>query len=173
MKLTQADIYDIREWFEDNLGCIQRVDKKVKMRMRKKIRDELFVLLTWEKPSPTAIMNRWEDRLSDVFAIMPYGFRDNLLKMLTKKIDLYEMGNWFKGALSRTRKVDKKAKVRMRKKIRDELFLLLTKEQSSPTEIMNKWEDRLSDVFAAMPYGFKDDLLQMLKKCKKSKIEHL
>jgi hypothetical protein len=93
--------------------------------------------------------------------------------MLTKKIDLYEMGNWFKGALSRTRKVDKKAKVRMRKKIRDELFLLLTKEQSSPTEIMNKWEDRLSDVFAAMPYGFKDDLLQMLEKSEKPNDEHL
>jgi hypothetical protein len=173
MKLTQADIHDIREWFEDNLGCIQRVDKKVKMRMRKKIRDELFLLLTWEKPSPTAIMNRWEDRLSDVFSIMPYGFRDNLLKMLTKKIDLYEMGNWFEGALSRTRKVDKRAKVRMRKKIRDELFLLLTKEQSSPVEIMNKWQDRLSDVFAAMPYGFKDDLLQMLKKFEKSKFQKI
>ena len=173
MKLTQADIHDIREWFEDNLGCIQRVDKKVKMRMRKKIRDELFLLLTWEKPSPTAIMNRWEDRLSDVFSIMPYGFRDNLLKMLTKKIDLYEMGNWFEGALSRTRKVDKRAKVRMRKKIRDELFRLLTKEQSSPVEIMNNWQDRLSDVFAAMPYGFEDDLLQMLKKFEKSKFQKI
>ena len=97
-----------------------------------------------------------------------YGFRDNLLKMLIKKIDLYEMGTWFEGALSRTRKVDKRAKVRMRKKIRDEFFLLLAKEQSSPTEIMNKWDVSLSDVFAAMPYGFKDDLLQMLKKMRKT-----
>ena len=169
MKLTQADICEMREWFEDNLGCVQRVDKKIKMRMRKKIRDELFQLLTWQKPSPTAIMNRWDDTLSDVFAVMPYGFRDNLLKMLTKKIDLNEIGNWFKGALSRTRKVNKRAKVRMRKKIRDELFLLPIKEQSSPTEIMNKWEDRLSDVFAVMPYGFKDDLLQMLEKMRKAK----
>ena len=171
MKLTQADIYDIREWFEDNLGCVQRVDKKIKMRMRKKIRDELFLLLSWAKPSPTAIMNRWEDRLSDVFAVMPHGFRDNLLLMLTKKIDLFEMGAWFEGELSRTRKFDKRAKLRMRKKIRDELFLLLTKEHSSHTEIMNKLEDRLSDVFAAMPYGFKDDLLKMLKKGEKPKNE--
>ena len=173
MKLTQADIYDMREWFEDNLGCVQRVDKKVKMRIRKKIRNELFLLLTWEKPSPDAIMNRWDDRLSDLFLIMPYGFRDNLLKMLTKKIDLYAMGSWFEGALRRTRKVDKRAKAQMRKKIRDELFLLITKEQSSPTEIMNKWENKLSDVFAAMPYGFKDDLLQMLKEFEKPKNEHL
>ena len=171
MKITHADIYEIREWFEDNLGFVQRVDKKIKMRMRKKIRDELFLLLTWGKTSPTAIMNRWEDRLSDVFAVMPYGFRDNLLKMLTKKLDLGEMGAWFEGALSRTRKVDKRAKVRMRKKIRDELFLLPNKEHSNPTEIMNKLEDRLSDVFAAMPNGFKDDLLHMLKKGEKPKNE--
>jgi hypothetical protein len=38
---------------------------------------------------------------------------------------------------------------------------------------MNKWEDRLSDVFAAMPYGFKDDLLQMLEKSEKPNDEHL
>ena len=103
----------------------------------------------------------------------PYGFRDNLLKMLTKKIDLYEMGNWFEGVLKRTRKANKRVKVRMRKKIRDELFLHLTKEQTSPTEIMNNLEDRLSDVFAAMPYGFKDDLLQMLEKSEKPNDEHL
>jgi hypothetical protein len=35
MKLTQADIQDIREWFEDNLGYVQRVDKKIKMRKTK------------------------------------------------------------------------------------------------------------------------------------------
>ena len=167
MKLTQADIYDIRELFEDNLGFVQGVNKKIKMRMRKKIRDELFLLLTWGKTSPTAIMNRWDERLSDVFAVMPYGFRENLLKMLTKKLDLSEMGAWFEGALSRTRKVDKRAKVQFRKKIRDEIFLLLKKEHSSPTEMINKLEDRLSDVFAAMPYGFKDELIKMLKKGEK------
>lgn len=75
----------MREWFEEALGRAQRVDKRAKMQMRKKVRDELFLLLTWEKPSPTAIMNRWEDRLSEVFAVMPYEFKDNLLKMLTKK----------------------------------------------------------------------------------------
>lgn len=77
------------------------------------------------------------------------------------------MSNWFEGALGRTRKVDKRVKARMRKKIRDEIFQLLTKEQLSPEAIMNRWEDRLFDVFAAMPYGLKDDLLQMLTKKKR------
>jgi len=56
------------------------------MQMRRKIRDEIFLLLTWENPSPSAIINRLEDRMFDVFQIMPFGFKDDLLKLLTDKI---------------------------------------------------------------------------------------
>ena len=56
------------------------------MRMRRKIRDEIFLLLTWGKPSPSAIIKRWEDRLFDVFQIMPFGFKDDLLKILIDKM---------------------------------------------------------------------------------------
>ena len=87
MKLTELDIYEIRQWFENLLNRAQRVDKRTKMRMRRKIRDEIFLLLTWEQPSPTSIMHRWEDRLFDVFAAMPYGFKDELLQMLSKKME--------------------------------------------------------------------------------------
>ena len=55
------------------------------MRMRRKIRDEIFSLLTWERPSPSAIIRRWEDRPFDVFQIMPFGFKDDLLKFLIDK----------------------------------------------------------------------------------------
>ena len=54
--------------------------------MRRKIRDEVFNLLTWEKPTPAAIMNRWEERLHDVFKVMPYSFKDELFKMLIEKM---------------------------------------------------------------------------------------
>ena len=64
----------------------QRADKREKMRMRRKIRDEVFNLLTWEKPTPTAIMNRWEERLQEIFKAMPYGFKEDLLKMLIDKM---------------------------------------------------------------------------------------
>jgi hypothetical protein len=56
------------------------------MRFRRKIRDEAYLLLTWEKPTPTAILNRWEERLLDVFKVMPYGFKDELLRLLTDKM---------------------------------------------------------------------------------------
>jgi hypothetical protein len=77
---------EIRQVFEDALSRTQRADKRQKMRFRRKIRDEVYLLLTWEKPTPTGIMNRWEERLHDVFKVMPYGFKDELLRLLTDKM---------------------------------------------------------------------------------------
>lgn len=87
-KLNDIDIMEIREWFESALTRTINVDKTVKMRMRRKIRDEVFNLLTWEKPTPTAIMNRWDERLNDVLRAMPYGQKEELLRLLIKKMDL-------------------------------------------------------------------------------------
>ncbi|NOQ21022.1 MAG: hypothetical protein GQ571_13775 [Desulfobacterales bacterium] len=54
--------------------------------MRKKIRDEIYLLLTWEKPTPTGMMNRWEERLQDVFNVMPFGFKEDLFRLLIDKM---------------------------------------------------------------------------------------
>ena len=85
-RITDLDIMEIRQVFEDALGRSQRADKRQKMRMRKKIRDEIFLLLTWEKPTPTGIMNRWEERLQDAFNVMPFGFKEELFKLLVDKM---------------------------------------------------------------------------------------
>ena len=88
MGLNEQDIYELRMSFEEALNRTpQKVEKQKKMRMRRKIRDEIFLLLTWEKPSPSAIIRRWEDRLFDVFQIMPFGFKDELLRLLTDKME--------------------------------------------------------------------------------------
>jgi hypothetical protein len=58
-KITDLDILELRNFFEEVLSRTQRADKRQKMRMRKKIRDELFLLLTYEKPTPKSIMSRW------------------------------------------------------------------------------------------------------------------
>ena len=87
MRLNEKDICDLRMWFEVALNRIPKnVDKKEKLQMRKKIRDEISFLFTWEKPSPSAIINRWEDRLLDVFEIMPFGFKKELLNLLIDKM---------------------------------------------------------------------------------------
>lgn len=85
-KISDIDVQEIRQFFEDGLNQAQGADKRQKMRMRRKIRDEVFNLLSWEKPTPTAIMNRWEERLVDAFKVMPYSFKDELFKMLVEKM---------------------------------------------------------------------------------------
>ena len=85
-KISDLDVLDIRQFFEDALNQAQRADRRQKMRMRRRIRDEVFNLLTWEKPTPTAIMNRWEERLNDVLKVMPFGFREELFKLLVDRM---------------------------------------------------------------------------------------
>ena len=87
MKIKEPDLLELNEWFESALNQITRVEKKVKMRMRRKIRDELYLLLTWEKPTAAVIFNRWEERMSDFFKVLPFGLRDDLLRLLAKKMD--------------------------------------------------------------------------------------
>jgi len=85
-RMSDLDVQEIRQFFDENLNQAQRADKRQKMRMRRKVRDEVFNLLTWEKPTPTAIMNRWEERMQDVLKVMPYGFKEELFKMLVNKM---------------------------------------------------------------------------------------
>lgn len=86
-KLKDRDLMEINKWFEEALNRLSKVDRKTKMRMRKKIRDEVYFLLTWEKPTPSMIMNRWEDRIGDFFKVVPYGLRDDLLHLLVKRME--------------------------------------------------------------------------------------
>ena len=87
MGLNEKDIYDLRMWFETALNRIPKnLDKQEKLQMRKKIRDEISFLFTWEKPSPSAIINRWEDKLFNVFEIMPFGFKKELINFLIDKM---------------------------------------------------------------------------------------
>ena len=88
MGIKDKDIMEMQKWFENALSRIQKVDRKEKMRMRKKIRDELYLLLTWEKPTPDAIMNRWEERMGKVFKVLPFGAREDLFNLMKKKMQL-------------------------------------------------------------------------------------
>jgi len=86
-KLLKRDIEDIIKWFEDALNQLNKIDRQKKMRMRKKIRDEIYFLMTWAKPTPTVVISRLEERLRDVFRAMPFGLKENLVHLLEKKIN--------------------------------------------------------------------------------------
>jgi len=79
LKLNPRDIDDIRLLFEDILRRTRKVDRIEKLRMRAKIRRELLHLMGWRNPTPNGILNRWENNLTDVFAILPSWFREDCI----------------------------------------------------------------------------------------------
>jgi hypothetical protein len=86
MKLKDADIQELNDFFEESLNRAQKIDKQQKIRFRKKIRNELFFLMGWELATPAAVMSRWEERLDDLLAFMPFGFKDELARRLVEKL---------------------------------------------------------------------------------------
>ena len=86
MSLKPDDIEDIRLLFEDALKRIKKIDKIERIKIRAKIRRELNSIIGWKNPTPDRILKRWDSRLYDVFSIFPFQFRDDLKKLLSKKI---------------------------------------------------------------------------------------
>jgi hypothetical protein len=86
MKLKDADVKNLTDLFEEALNRAQRVDKQQKIQFRKKIRNELFSLMAWELATPAGIISRWEERLSDVLAVLPFSFKDEVTQVLMDKL---------------------------------------------------------------------------------------
>ena len=99
MKLKDADINDLHDLFEEALNRAQRLDKQQRIHFRKKIRNELFALMSWEPAAASAVMSRWEDRLSDVFSVLPFGFKDGIAKALAEKLRSPLLGKHGKDSL--------------------------------------------------------------------------
>ena len=45
-RITDLDILELRQFFEEALSRAQQTDKRQKMRMRRKIRDEIYLLFS-------------------------------------------------------------------------------------------------------------------------------
>jgi len=97
MKLKDADIKDLTDIFEEALNRAQRVDKQQKIQFRKKIRNELFSLMAWELATPAGIISRWEDRLFDVLAVLPFNFKDEIFRVLVDKLHSHPLVKAKKG----------------------------------------------------------------------------
>jgi hypothetical protein len=98
MKLKDADIKDLTDLFEEALNRAQRVDKQQKIQFRKKIRNELFSLMAWELATPSGIINRWEERLFDVLAVLPFTFKDEVFRVLVDKLHAHPLSKVKKSA---------------------------------------------------------------------------
>ncbi len=97
MKLKDADVKDLTDLFEEALNRAQRIDKQQKIQFRKKIRNELFSLMAWELATPSGIISRWEERLSDVLAVLPFSFKDEATRVLMDKLHAHPLSKIKKG----------------------------------------------------------------------------
>ena len=86
MRLKDPDIKELSDLFEEALNRAQRIDRQQKIQLRKKIRNELFSMLGWETATASSVMSRWEERLAEIFAVLPYGFKDDLNRVLVEKM---------------------------------------------------------------------------------------
>jgi hypothetical protein len=86
MSLKPHDIEDLRLLFEDALKRVQKIDKIERIKIRGKIRRELNNIMGWKNPTADRIIKRLDSRLCNVFSVLPYWFRDDLLKMLSTKL---------------------------------------------------------------------------------------
>jgi hypothetical protein len=86
MKLKDQDILEFSEFFESALTRAANMDKQQKIRLRRKVRNELYSMLGFEFIAADAVMSRWNERLSDIFQLAPYGFEEELLRVLIYKL---------------------------------------------------------------------------------------
>ena len=100
MKLKDADVKKLTDLFEEALNRAQRVDKQQKIKFRKKIRNELFSLMAWELATPAGIISRWEERLSDVLAVLPFNFKDEVTQVLMDKLHVHPLSKIKKSSQS-------------------------------------------------------------------------
>jgi hypothetical protein len=100
MKLKDPDIKVLSDLFEEALNRAQRVDKQQKIQFRKKIRNELFSLMAWELATPAGIISRWEERLSDVLAVLPFSFKDDITRVLVERLHAHPLSKVKKSAPS-------------------------------------------------------------------------
>jgi len=71
---------------EDGLSFIQRLEKLKKTRMRGQIRKQDNWLTWLSDPSADMVMFKLQERLPEVFSLLPYGHTEKLKKILHDKI---------------------------------------------------------------------------------------
>ena len=85
-KLQKTDLKQIVDVFEVELSLLPKLAKIEKMKMRSKIRRELYCLVALNNQTTQRLIKRLEEKLPDVFSAYPYGFSDKLRDLIELKL---------------------------------------------------------------------------------------
>jgi len=87
-RFNPRDVQEILDMLEEGLHSIPKLGKIEKMKMRSKIRRQgswIFALLN---PTAEMVYDRLEERLSDIFPLYPYDFKEKLKRLLKERAKL-------------------------------------------------------------------------------------
>ena len=85
-RLSEDMIREMNEMMENQLQCVQGLDRIEKMKLKTKIRQQSKWLGAVLNPSPKVVMEKMQKKMPDVFSALPYGFRDELKDFLEENI---------------------------------------------------------------------------------------
>jgi hypothetical protein len=85
-RLSEDMIREINEMMENQLQCVQGLDRIEKMKMKTKIRQQSRWLGAVLNPSPKILLEKMQKKMPDVFSALPHGFRDELKDFLEENI---------------------------------------------------------------------------------------
>ena len=85
-RMSEDMVREMNEMIENQLQCVQGLDRIEKMKMKSKIRQQSIWLGAVLNPSPKIVMEKMQKKMPDVFSALPYGFRDELKKYLEENI---------------------------------------------------------------------------------------
>ncbi len=81
-RMSEDMVREMNEMIENQLQCVQGLDRIEKMKMKTKIRQQSKWLGAVLNPSPKIILEKMQNKMPDVFSALPYGFRDELKEFL-------------------------------------------------------------------------------------------
>ena len=84
--LKKTDLKQIIDMFEVELSLLPKLAKIEKMKMRSRIRRELYCLVALNNQTAHRLIKRLEEKLPDVFSVYPYGFSDKLEDLIELKL---------------------------------------------------------------------------------------
>lgn len=85
-RMSEDMVREMNEMIENQLQCVQGLDRIEKMKMKTKIRQQSKWLGAVLNPSPKIILEKMQNKMPDVFSALPYGFRDELKEFLEENM---------------------------------------------------------------------------------------
>jgi len=80
--LKKTDLRHLIDLFETELNLVPKLAKIEKMKMRSKIRRELYCLMVLSNQTAPRLLKRLEEKLPEVFSACPYEFSDKLRRLI-------------------------------------------------------------------------------------------